>query len=766
MAIEPQKMDAASHTIKSYFKNNLAGISMLAGMCVIFFIGFYLRWEALDVVRVNDFFTRDVERAFNIAEGNYFPLAGPELNNGGRLPGPFMYLLLALPLLIHPSYESIFIFNFILNVATIPLLYFFLKRHFGIEFSVLATIFFSLSLHHIQAVMFPMNPSFIFPVVVLYIGAFLKYNETKESKYLIWILLTILLGVQLHFSIATYAVAPILLVVLLRKKISLRTIVAGLIVAGICFLPFLIHKSRDYVPNQAGVSIKQKLDTSFIGLVKIVSVQNTISRLAHSQPFEDRKSSKFMLDLFQFCFSIAFYSLFFIIVQKIRKQGVNNCTKELIIFSSFYFPALIYEIFNPWNLHFWYQYIFILPEALVIALFILSIQKNVSGFLKSVLILLVVVSISYFQTLAYQFTKKEIGYLDKELFIHVNASGSYKNSKVLLNGLMGKLNLTPQEFFDRVYFLNFYVSGYRRLTFAYDQNDSIPRQSKEKKPCYFIMSDGDFSKLNSITKQSRAGRYDIFIKDKSKKINRNYEISFHDLGFPRKMRVIEYTPHQVQSCYSNSFNPFVVTKSIRDLLIQAKGLSKKFDYARPFGVASKKIVENESFDSNNALESFYGEYVIHNGHTNLPFKLKVNLKRVEGRYSLRGEVESYYFFGSPSFNIRSLGLTISPIESSNDPDSTNNRKQVASRSNILSSYSILSKDTLATADYYNLMSNNGLWNYNRDWFREVDLVPDLKLEKDKYNIDVTWRISWRDGQFCCYTNLPQLNSLNLKKPNK
>ena len=69
-----------------------------------------------------------------------------------------------------------------------------------------------------------------------------------------------------------------------------------------------------------------------------------------------------MLDLFQFCFSIAFYSLFFIIVQKIRKQGVNNCTKELIIFSSFYFPALIYEIFNPWNLHFWYQYQYLCPR--------------------------------------------------------------------------------------------------------------------------------------------------------------------------------------------------------------------------------------------------------------------------------------------------------------------------------------------------------------------------------------------------------------------
>ena len=89
---------------------------------MILAIGFYVLWESLDVVRVNDFVTRDFERAFNIVEGNYFPLAGPELNNGGRLPGPFMYILLAIPILIHSSYESIFVFNFILNIASIPLL--------------------------------------------------------------------------------------------------------------------------------------------------------------------------------------------------------------------------------------------------------------------------------------------------------------------------------------------------------------------------------------------------------------------------------------------------------------------------------------------------------------------------------------------------------------------------------------------------------------------------------------------------------------------
>jgi hypothetical protein len=760
------KIDSTNHIIKTYFKNNWASISMFSGLCVILGIGFYLRWETLDVVRVVDFFTRDVERAFNIAEGNYLPLAGPELNNGGRLPGPFMYILLALPLLIDPSYESIFIFNFILNFASILFLYPILKRHFGIEFSILTAIFFSLSLHHIQAVMFPMNPSFIFPFAVLYMGALLKFNEKKDPKYLLWILLTILLGIQFHFSIATYAVLPIFLIILFQKKIPGKTVLAGLIIAGICFLPFIIHKTRDFVPDQAGVSIKRKLDTSFVGVIKIALVQNTISRLAHSQAFEKGNASKAMLDLFHIGFSIIFYSLIFIVAQKIRKQGIKNCTNELIILLSFYFPALIYEVFNPWKLHFWYQYIFILPEALVLSFFILSIYRFVRSFLKVSLIFLVVIFISYLQILSFKYTKEEILFLDKQLFVHVNASGSYKNSKILLKSLMSLLDLSPQEFFDRIYFLDFYPSGYRRLAFATSQKDFSQKSdpTQLKKPCYFIMFN-DNNKVNSITKQSRAARYKIFLKDKTIKINKSTKVSLINLGFPSTLQVFEYVPNQVQSCYNNAFNPFVVTKSIRNLLIEAKSLAERFNYSRPFGVGSKTISENEKFDSNNELQSFYGEYVVQNGFTKAPFRLKVILKNIDGKYFLRGEVESYYFFGSPSFNIQSMSLLINPAESNHEVVSDYKMRQVAAR-NDKTKFDILSRGTLATADYYNIMSNNGLWNYPRDWFREIDLPQDLKLKKNKFFIDLTWKVSWRDGQFCCYSSLPHSNIINLKSPKK
>jgi len=63
-------------------------------------IGVYFRMIVLDYSFVNEWVTRDFDRAFNIFDGSYIPLAGPEYDNGGRLPGPFLYFLLLIPILI------------------------------------------------------------------------------------------------------------------------------------------------------------------------------------------------------------------------------------------------------------------------------------------------------------------------------------------------------------------------------------------------------------------------------------------------------------------------------------------------------------------------------------------------------------------------------------------------------------------------------------------------------------------------------------------
>ena len=70
------------------------------GFIIFILAGFFLRYLTYDAAYINSWVTRDFDRAFNLVDGVYFPLAGSEMNNGGRLPGPFLYLLLSIPILI------------------------------------------------------------------------------------------------------------------------------------------------------------------------------------------------------------------------------------------------------------------------------------------------------------------------------------------------------------------------------------------------------------------------------------------------------------------------------------------------------------------------------------------------------------------------------------------------------------------------------------------------------------------------------------------
>ena len=43
----------------------------------------------------NDWIDRDIQRTIGLVRGEHLPLVGPELNSGGFLPGPFLYVLLS-----------------------------------------------------------------------------------------------------------------------------------------------------------------------------------------------------------------------------------------------------------------------------------------------------------------------------------------------------------------------------------------------------------------------------------------------------------------------------------------------------------------------------------------------------------------------------------------------------------------------------------------------------------------------------------------------
>ena len=202
--------------------------------------GVLLRWGQLEVIKYTGWMARDYDRAFHLIKGDYIPLAGPEAHNGGRLLGPFLYFWLAIPLLINKSYDAINFFNFLLNIFSIGLFFFVLKKYLSLEIALFGTLLLTTNVMHIDMVAFPINPSFVFPFLVLILGLTFEFTFNKNSKCFPWIFLLVSLSIQMHFSVASLYLIPLILAFIFKIRIPRKTFFFTIFLQIICFLPYFL----------------------------------------------------------------------------------------------------------------------------------------------------------------------------------------------------------------------------------------------------------------------------------------------------------------------------------------------------------------------------------------------------------------------------------------------------------------------------------------------------------------------------------------------
>jgi hypothetical protein len=355
---------------------------ILISFIVAIIAGFSLRYLTYDTAYINSWVTRDFDRAFNLVNGNYFPLAGSELNNSGRLPGPFLYLLLAIPILINSSYESVIAFNLILNCASVIGLFFVAKKFFGVYVGILSAILLSFNLTHIGAAGFPFNPSYLFLLVPLYLWFVFELSVNRNIKFLPIIILIVSLGVQLHFSFSTFYLAPILLIFLFRIKIPVKTILMSIVGAAICFSPYVIYLKQTINPKFETIGTFEKPNSFIEKTIKFPFVADTINKMTFRNGL--RRSFYFDEKIATIYYALTFFSMCFLVwkIYKIsQEKGFQKTNKETSLFLVFYAPALIYEVINPVgyskNPHNWYTFIFIIPQMLFIAFFLASSLQTI-----------------------------------------------------------------------------------------------------------------------------------------------------------------------------------------------------------------------------------------------------------------------------------------------------------------------------------------------------------------------------------------------------
>jgi hypothetical protein len=700
---------------------------IVLGFIGLIIAGFTLRYLTYDAAYINAWVTRDFDRAFNLVDGVYFPLVGSEMNNGGRLPGPFLYLLLAIPISIKSSYESIIAFNFLLNCVSVIGLFFVVKKFFGIYIGFLSTALLSLNLTHIGAAGFPFNPSYIFILIPLYLWFVFELGINRNIKFLPWIVLIISLGIQLHYSLATFYIVPVLLVFLLRLKISFKPIILSVLLAAICFTPYSIYLKQTINPKIESKGTFEKPDFSILErAIKFPIVGNTLDHLT----FKNGQRRNFYFDkkIATIYYALTLISMCFLawrIYKVTTKTGFQNANKELSLLLVFYAPALIYEVINPVgyskNPHTWYFFIFIMPQLIMIAFFLVSLfQKMKTKGQQSIFLLATIGIITSLAINAYADVQKSSMNLKKDLF-----SGEFNNFKKLHGSLMQTLQLSPEDYVNKIYFEGFSPNSLKALKSVKYSNDytndihlvnlnefnSSKNQSSQafqkfskNKFCYFIIQEKDFLNSKFYNKNDFIReRLAHYVTDETI-LRFEPALKMGYTNYKKLMLISKYKPKNKQSCYTNGLNNFSVEKKTRDLLISSNPLDVNND------LDMKVISRKADYDSNNELISFRGEYLVFDKFTSSPFQFALNIKKDDNGYIIQVSILRYYYFNKMDLAICSEGL------------------QTRLNKKSCTFVNIFPKNTLASTIYA----------YNHKWEKTILLPKNVKIIKEKQFFKLTW----------------------------
>lgn len=213
-----------------FFKKRKIG----AILFLIIFLGAFLRlYNFHDLVRFNNDQVRDSKIVDEMIEKKNFPLLGPPAAASDFKLGPaYYYLAYSSAIIFGNNPAGIAYLIAVLSIASIPLLFVFLRYYFSAYVSLALTFFYSISFFMIKYSKFTWNPNFIpFFLLIFLISLFKIYENKSERNWLWFILAGIAMGVGFQLHTFLIFILPALLIFLwafafMREK---RKIIANFI---------------------------------------------------------------------------------------------------------------------------------------------------------------------------------------------------------------------------------------------------------------------------------------------------------------------------------------------------------------------------------------------------------------------------------------------------------------------------------------------------------------------------------------------------------
>lgn len=238
--------------ILNFFKKNKLLIILLA----ITALGACLRsFNFHDLVRFNDDQARDAQIVNNMIEKNDYPLLGPKAGGTKFNLGPaFYYIEYISALLFGNNPAGIATIILLLSIASIPLLFFFLRFYFSEKISFFTVFLYALSFFAIKYSKFSWNPNAIPFFLLIFFIAYYKIGFTpkKPAQKIFWYLLlgiSMGIGTQLHtlllILLPALAIIDLMRAFFAKNKEKARGILAALAIGLICNLPLIIYDLKN-----------------------------------------------------------------------------------------------------------------------------------------------------------------------------------------------------------------------------------------------------------------------------------------------------------------------------------------------------------------------------------------------------------------------------------------------------------------------------------------------------------------------------------------
>jgi hypothetical protein len=280
-AAKPESINSAPSTRPRYLEIGL--------VLLIILVAGLLRMAAPGLTEFKADEARLLALALDMAEGQ-FALRG--ISSSVGFPNfPASVWVYSLPLLVWPHPYAATLFTGLLNSLAVAAAYWFVRRYWGIQAALAATLMFAVSP---WAIVFSRKiwAQNLLPIFVVGWAISAALALVEERPKFIWLhLLFLALAVQIHLAAVALIPATAILLLIFRRRVQWRSLFIGLAIAAVTIIPFAIYLGQVWgeltMPTAIGGESEGGLTADSLIYTSMISLGSNIHSLAGAEAYRD-----------------------------------------------------------------------------------------------------------------------------------------------------------------------------------------------------------------------------------------------------------------------------------------------------------------------------------------------------------------------------------------------------------------------------------------------------------------------------------------------